>query len=208
MKNREKLYWLGCTDSRSNNWIIEWENPLTDRVEYFPAYHKMRCRRCGKIDELTAVHSGLNPLIKIRSRRDFVVTCDLFRCVSNRMRDIIINENITGVRFLQLPDNKYSLLLPDLIAITSPAGSGMEFFNQCKICGRYRETTMWPRIVRISNQTSNKFIAFPDTRMEKHAARSFWFLITDTVHRIFKKHHATGYDSYNPLEALWSDDPR
>lgn len=208
MKRREKLFWLGCTDSRSNNWIIKWENPSTDRVELFPMYHNMRCRRCDRIDELKALNSGLDSSVMIRSRRDILETCDSFICISNRMRDVFSRERITGVRLLQLPDKKYSLLIPDLIATTSAEGSGMQFSGRCKACGRYRYTSSWPSVVRIDDVSSDRFIAFPDTPMENLISRTFCFIITESVHRILIKHHATGYDSYDPLEALWSDGPR
>ena len=131
-------------DSRYDDWLFWYEDADGRRLPK-PIYSDLVCSKCGKLDEVAAINRGLDPDIKIRSKRDYIATTDGFRVIARRAREAFIEEGIKGLRFIQLSDGNHSVLWPELRVPTDLSKAGFQFVGpKCARCGRYREACVDP----------------------------------------------------------------
>jgi len=139
------IYQLSPKDSRSDSWLF-FEDDAKGKLVIREEYRDLRCRACGKIDEETALLRGISPRFAIRSRRDFIATCDDRICVSSRFCELIASHEFEGLDFFPLPESDLILLIPVCLVQTDELRAGFENHHKCLVCDRFRERTIGPMI--------------------------------------------------------------
>ena len=176
-----KYFWLSPKNQRHNNWLFYTESMETGirlREQYVP----LQCAKCKKFDQIAAIDIGISPDVKIRSKSDYLISSDGLICVSEAAQKVLLEVCPTSVRFVPLPgDSRYSILLPTSFVPTDPAKSHMEFHRPCQLCGRFRETCLFPALASMSLPSGSNVFACPDLALEGYRERRFWFLASEDV---------------------------
>jgi hypothetical protein len=140
-----KIYTLEPADDRNDAWLF-FADDAQGRLKIRPEYADLACRRCGKFDEDAAIARGLPVDFVIRSKRDYIATCDDHICVSPRFRDHALTANLSGLRFIPLPRGDRYLAICDRRMPTDESKAGFENHDLCVVCRRYRERLVGPAL--------------------------------------------------------------
>jgi len=190
-----KYSWLSPRDQRHNNWILytEGDNGVALRDPYL----ELQCTKCGKVDELTAVERGLDENVTITSKSDYLISDDGFICVSDRFRSLLAEECISNVTFIPITDSPtHYLMLPDAFASATEASSGMEFLRPCPMCGRYRETCLFPMLQSFETGNDPLRLLVPSIAIEGVRGRKFWFCASQQIVAALKAHKPKGLEFF------------
>lgn len=97
-----------------------------------------RCETCGELlDKWNELLTGL----KIKRRKyDIASTYDGVTVVSQRFKDFVEVESLSGLVFQQLPDDpKFYAIQAEPVVKFDAERRGTMFENRCPVCGRYEE---------------------------------------------------------------------
>ncbi len=188
-----KYFLLVPKDNRWNNWILHHESD--EGVRLRSRYAHLACHQCGKLDEMAAIQLGIDPDVRIRTRFDFLGVDDGFVCVSSEFLQVLEDGGVKNVSTMALPgDERFSLLLPEREAHVDLERSGMEFHRKCSVCGRFRETCLFPALDAVNIQEYPLSFLCPSAPFENVGGRVFWFLGAAPLVDLLKKHRIRGID--------------
>ena len=160
-------------------------------------YADMKCPKCGKLDELSAIRRGIDDGIKLKTQRDFFPNGDWLCCVSARFQQVYKEEQFTGLDFVEVPGAHGTAVVAPLRRVkTDPARSGMKFLGSpCEICGRHRETLRFPEIAAMDLPPDEpKGILMPDLLPDKSNGHMFAPVAAEGAIEILKRNKITGID--------------
>lgn len=97
-----------------------------------------RCEACGEL-----LDKWNEPLIGLKIKRrkyDISYTYDCMAVVSQRFKDVVETESLSGLVFRPLPDDPgFYAILAEPVVMFDAERRGTTFKNQCPVCGRYEE---------------------------------------------------------------------
>ncbi|WP_144054897.1 hypothetical protein [Rhodopirellula europaea] len=158
-------------------------------------YAALQCAKCKKIDESIAIQRGIDEDVRIVARQDYVLCGDGLIAVSQRLRDLLAENNINGVRFAPIPaSSNYFILVPALTAPTDVETCGMEFRRRCSVCGRFRETLFFPLAASMEFPSDQRLLLASSIRFEFALGETFCFMASDYVVDILKASKITGLE--------------
>jgi len=175
---------------------VLFENDDDGRSRIRKRYASLACAKCGKVDEYAALSLGVDPNVIVRTKKDYFGTFDHFDCVSQRLRAILEQANVSGVGFVELPKSRsYSILVPKFRVHVDLATSAMQFRRKpCPICGRYQESTGYPPLRSMELPTERLVMFMPDFLPEKSDARMAVWIASEDVVKLLQDANITGID--------------
>ena len=189
-----RLYRLVPMDSRFNAWLF-WYEDNDDHIRPRRVYSDLVCAKCGKLDEVAAINRGLDPDIKIRSKRDYIGTTDGFELVTRRAREAFGEEGIKGLRFIQLSDGNHSVLWPELRVPTDLSTAGFQFVGpKCARCGRYREACVGPFSQSLTIPDDPMVVFASEVWNENRRGRVLWLFAQEPAANALKRMRLTGLE--------------
>ncbi len=165
------------------------------KLELRHEYRSLRCPACGRVDEVAAVRGGVSPAVKFQSRKDFVATGDWFICVSERFRQVVADERISGAEFIPMPATpRQYVLVPQLVA-TDPTLTQMKYLGvPCPGCGRHRESIFRPAVASMAIPADPRSLFMPTVRPEKTSTRMTIVVASEAAADALKSSGVTGID--------------
>ena len=158
------------------------------------------CAACGKPDEAAILSAGLTEPVRIRSRRDIILSDDDdFLLFSERARDRFVDGGLTGVDFLPVPGSpNWSIAWPKSVAAVTSAADGavpgMERYGLCAACGRYRETCGIPILTALTLPDDPRVVSTPAVPLESRIGRRSAFLASFRAKQVFSAGQLKGLD--------------
>jgi hypothetical protein len=185
---------LSPKDSRHFDYIL-YEGVDDEPLRLRPELSVTKCFECGKIDEYAALPMAL-PMAKIRSKADFLDTCDGFILMSMKFFEALKNEGISGISALPLGQSTtHVLIVPEVLAETDRSRMGMELLEVCARCGRACDTKFWP-IVASMRLPDEKVIFASEVWCENRRGKVLWLYASETIVKVLKKLKPTGMEYY------------
>lgn len=110
------------------------------------------CSRCGKCDEMKALHHGWYNRVLITGKQDFVGSWEHFPIVSARLRQFL--EPIVGdtVKYFDTSASDYFIGLPTHVILPDTNTDSFRAINKCPLCGRYSELLWGPTPVTMTSE--------------------------------------------------------
>ncbi len=187
-------FWLIPEDQRFNNWILHHDSPDVG-VSLRERYASYACKKCKKVDEEAAIADGIDREVTIQSKSDFLTTDDGFICVSQRLKELLEDQSVQGVRYLSLPaDDRYMVAMPSSCLDTNLEKVGMECHRPCPVCGRYRETCFFPSLQSIAVPEEPNDLYCPSVFIENTGGRQFLFFTSEDTVRILRSGKISGLE--------------
>jgi hypothetical protein len=132
-----KLFHFWEADQKNVHWLIHQTKSTGIGAEAKQRYQALVCPSCGKFSHDEAFRVGFDDEIKVRVRGDIFRSDDGFLCVNQRFRDLLLDDNCSGVAFKPVGQSGWSVLnvslrvdvTPDVFIVTKPP---------CEACGRNR----------------------------------------------------------------------
>lgn len=160
-----------------------------------PMYRHLACPGCGRVDELKAIDVGIDPQFRVRSTRDMVGTGDLFHCFSQRLRDVLDQAGVSGIRYMPTGRGDWYVVRPVAEAPTDEARAEVRRIGDpCSRCGRVVETVPFPWIGAMTLPDDPRVICTPSMWTEKTRARMCDLLVSDLVLDLMRKSKVSGVE--------------
>lgn len=192
------------------------------RLVFHGQFADLACVSCGKLCEYTALRRGIPPQFRLKCNADFAITGDHIYCVSLKFRKIITDHGIKGLDFLPIPKQPGRfIVIPTVIAptdmkISREAGMkfntkfpeseplrsillelhGPNYFRQCPLCGRYRETALWPPLEAIQIPSDPLIFFEPSIKLEGWGVKMTNLMCSEAVVDILKRSQITGAEYF------------
>jgi hypothetical protein len=185
-------FWIHGSDQRVDNWLLF---DIAPKKHVKPSYAHLQCPKCGKVDELAAVSSGVERGIRIHSRRNWVVTEDGILCVRRKTFDTLLTVGAKGLEPVVIPDDdRWLALLPTVWAHVDMVSSGIELHDQCDHCGRYRETLYAPRWESVALPRDEMSFVAPDSPDESIMGRRMLLMCHRRLREMIESVGASGLE--------------
>ncbi len=138
----ERYFLLYPQDTSETVCLLHHED-ATGKIVLRTQYNELQCKRCGKLDERTALASGISPDINIRTKTDLFSSYESLYLVSERLRKIIEANPDSNVSFYDIPgSSNVFAALPNRIYRPDPSSPTFRMSKLCPECGRYR-SVVW-----------------------------------------------------------------
>jgi len=184
-----EFYYILSREVKYNNWILNLEHP---KRRVMPEYAHLVCDRCGKVDEVAAIRSGIRADIRIRGSVDFLRSSEGLTLFSERARESLKTKQIAGLEFIAVGTSGYYVALPKRFATVNVAVSTMKFQRKCQKCSRFRETTGFPSRDSMKLPRNPRLIVAPDVFLERYYSRTFVYVVSSLVQDVFATNGLTG----------------
>jgi hypothetical protein len=197
----EMFYELIPKKNQFHNWLFRIDDN-NEKLSYRAEYDHLKCKRCGKIDELKALDLHIPQNMIIQGDWSFIGLKDDFGfAVDGKVVKIIQDNNISGLRFIPFPgDKNHYLLLPTCFMPINETKSGFEYRGgKCDTCGRYREVTVGPLIESIEKPNDPNAIFTGERFSENIIGRRINLFCTNNMAKILMDNNISGLEI---LEAL------
>jgi hypothetical protein len=103
-------------------------------------YQDLVCKKCGKLDEKSALSRGFLGRVDVRSKRPFVLSTDDFYLLDQRAEQIFRDLLPNQIDFFPIPSTQFSVATPKIWIEPHRSDAAFEFLDPtCIICGRPRE---------------------------------------------------------------------
>jgi hypothetical protein len=190
-----KYYMLFAKDQRAQNWVLRFIDKKADCVKFRAEYEGLRCTGCGKVDEFAALRQGVVPEVGIRSRFDFVESSDGVLCVSRRLREVLEENGIGGLEYIEMPgDENYFAVLPTCLVETDVSKAGYTVLGVCALCGRAKERSGLPPLGAMRVPGDVKTFFEPSVQLESTYMRRDLLCASVVVVGVMKKSKVTGVE--------------
>lgn len=175
-------FYLLSREVKYNNWILNIETPAR---HVMPEYSPFVCKRCGKVDEVAAVRSGIRKDLKVRGAVDFLRSSDGLTIFSERARKRLSAIRMSGLDFTPIGVTGYYVAMPNRFIPVDVAASTMKFQRKCPQCNRFRETTGLPSLESMKLPTNPCHIVAPDVFIERQYSRTFIYIVSSRFRDLF-----------------------
>lgn len=189
------IYELIGKDVRENVCLFsEWAEADGVRARY----SHLRCRKCGKIDEIQALSYGFDDF-HIRSKWDWFVTDDNWTIVSERIMELFTRIGIEGLRYLQIQHapnlfNRYVLINDNEVQTGFTEAGFRQCGEICCYCHRSPEIVSGPIWQGIKISKSEKYVFRSNIWNENLGGKYHQNFATKDVVEDMKKSKITGIE--------------
>ena len=192
-----KYYLPVPKDRRDFTWVLY---RFQERLELRERYLPFRCPECRKVDEIAAIHSGVDADVRVKARADYCLSSDGLILFSERLLQLCQTQGIGGFEPIALPgDPRYVIAFPTCLIKTDAARAGIELHGRvCSMCGRPHETTFLPTLTSLTLPSDPLTLFMSEIWSEKGSDRMCWFHASEKVVGIFKKEKVSGVEYRRP----------
>ena len=188
------LYNLIPRDSRVFDWLF-WDDDDDGPRRPKGIYADLRCRRCGKLDEVAAISRGIDPSLTIQSGRDFIGTMDGMKVGGKRAKEAFEEEGIRGIRYIPLPGHNHWVLWPEVRVRTDLNLAGFQLEGRkCGLCGRYPEVLVGPLWPSLDVPEDPMVVFASEVWNEDPIGRVLWLFAQEPVAKALKKRRLSGLE--------------
>jgi len=204
--NKMNFYRLLQLDDDKTNFVL-FKDPMKDKRKKKPrrkdgsvylqarqTYEALQCGVCWKIDEEQAFRLPIDEDIEVSSRRNFIGTEDGQICMDRHMMQILIDGNITGLKYLPLPaDERFVLVLPEVFMPINREIAGFECRGpRCPECGRYESVYIQPSLASMTLPDNPDLLFSSDVWLENRLGRNTLLMASEKTVALLKKNRVTG----------------
>ncbi len=149
-----KIFTCYSEDDTQEHWLLF--EDVDGRLVVRKEYSDLACSSCGKIDEQAALKRGVSRSFRVRAKKDWIGTSDDYLCVTKRFRDLVENEGLCGLEFLEIPaePNHYVVNCINLVE-TDEVMAGFENRRLCPTCRRFSERLVGPLLAGLAIPAEN-----------------------------------------------------
>jgi len=182
-------------DQRWQNWIL-FSQSMKYGLRVRDRYADSVCVECGKVNELSALNSGIDCDVIIKSKLDYLLTDDGIICASRRLIAVLHENSVVGFTDIPLPgDKSFSVLVPNLLVDIHESELNLEFIEpKCSTCDRYREVIGTPYLLAMDLPKNPLALFYSKIWMENERNRVTWFRCTGLVANILKQEKIRGVE--------------
>lgn len=200
------FYYLLQLDDNKTNFIL-FVDPMKDTrkkkprredgsviLQARPSYKELQCSVCGKINEEQAFQLPIEEDVRMSSRRSFIGTEDNQICIDRRMMQMLIDADVTGLRYVPLPaDERFVLVLPEVFVPTDKEIAGLLYVEpKCPNCGRYEGIYRKPSLVSMTLPDDPNLIFSSNAWLEGRLGRLTILMASEQTVTLLKKSKVTG----------------
>ena len=132
-------YLLSTNDQLWNNWLVKVQ-PHNAHVFPRKRFENLVCPKCLQADYDAIYKKGPDKETRIRARGDFILTCDHYHCVNEKLYELLITNKVRGVRFKQIGTSSWYLMNITCRVASDPKvyNVGTDLFGKshCSACKR------------------------------------------------------------------------
>ena len=154
-------------------------------------------RRCTNCGELLAKWDEPLTGLRIKKRRyDISCTYDGVTVVSHRFKDVYETNNLTGLKFIPLPDDPdfFQIQATDIVPFDANR-RGTRFEKQCSVCGHYKSVVgATPVYLKDGSSIPDKGFVRTDLEFASDDEKSPLFLCGQTAGGILNAAKLKGLD--------------
>lgn len=191
-------------DSKKRTWIFHKEEKRN--LVLYSRYEHYRCKNCGKIDEDTALASGIESNITFDFADDYVLTDDGMLCMSDRLCEIMEQHAPGDLKFVAFPHGSthkivrpsrpgeiplspnQRILGPGNIERGSLPGYPliMDSEERCIVCNRYFQVMGFPTLQEVSDNADPNSSVVASPMPERWRGISTWLFGRETLCNVLK----------------------
>jgi hypothetical protein len=177
---------------RSDNWF--YFNASADTRLARGKYVQYVCPGCNRVDEVSAISSGVASSFKITSRYDFIETLDWVYCVSSKLRSALECNEIKGFEFLAIPKSpNYWVAVPNAPAQVDLNAAGIKYDGPiCETCNRHNWSGEGPFFQSFEVSEDADTIFHPAVWNEHAYGRRCFLYCSEVVKKILSKSKLKG----------------
>ena len=167
---------------------------------YQDAFDVKKCNKCGYVTDFEYV----NPTMKIKRRvYDFSYTYDGRSIVSLKFKEFCIRKNLTGIRFLDLPNDKdFFYMIVDNIVKFDYKKAKTRFETYCDECKMYRQVAgvgFFPLILDNKESELKRGIYSTDINFGSYNELGPLIIVSNDIYKEMKEEKLKGI-SYEKIE--------
>jgi hypothetical protein len=147
------------------------------RLVVMEEYQDLVCRKCGKVNEKSALARGIQPDVVVNSKRPFLGSADNFYLLDERGKQVFSAVLPDQIEYYRIPSSAFYVASARVLFQPDERNPGFRFVRgRCKQCGRPGEV-IWSKIP----PTIADVDAFLSINLEgTQGARETW-LVSDEI---------------------------
>jgi len=200
-----RFYLIDPKDHRYSNYIFYLLSD-DDYLVLRESYRHLQCQVCKKIDEIAALQLPLEPDVQIQGRFDLNQTSDgMYHC-NDRVKKIVEDNGISGIRFIELPGKEDCYVMVPTVEVLVDRSQPGHKYNEpkCPNCGRYREVFGFARLSPLSLPEDPMVIFTPEIWLEDSRGKNAVLLVSQQVMQIMKVQKVSGI-MFSELAQSWPE---